>query len=221
MKRAVIFDNDGVLIDSEPMHLEADLRTLAAYGVEWDASRLHRFIGVKDIDMWRTLAQELQLPEPPDELLRHKLSYQEQVFVPERIRPIPGIPELFLSLRAAGWGIGVASSSMGTLIRPWLRHMGLLDQLDVLVTGEHVSNSKPHPEPYLLAARRLGLPPANCVAVEDSPHGLESARAAGCFCIGYRGQNGPFQDLSAADVVVTDMRDILHLDLLKLNGSKA
>lgn len=214
MERAVIFDNDGVLIDSEPMHLEADLQTLATYGVKWEPWQLNRFIGVKDEDMWRVLREELHLTDSVERLRQKKLSYHDTIFTPERIRPIAGIPELFTALRGSGWKIAVASSSLGTLIGPWLEWMGLRHQLDAMVTGEDVVNSKPHPEPYLLAAARLDLPPAQCVAVEDSPHGIASAKAAGCRCIGYRNRNGPTHDLSLADVVVEDIRDILKLRLL-------
>ncbi len=214
MKHAVIFDNDGVLIDSEPMHIEADLQTLSAYGVKWEPWQLTRFIGVKDEDMWRVLREELHLPDSVERLRQKKLSYHDTIFTPERIRPIAGIPELFAALRGSGWKIAVASSSLGTLIGPWLEWMGLRHQLDAMVTGEDVVNSKPHPEPYLLAAARLNLPPAQCVAVEDSPHGIASAKAAGCRCIGYRNRNGPIHDLSLADVVVEDIRDILKHRLL-------
>jgi HAD superfamily hydrolase (TIGR01509 family) len=215
MEHAVIFDNDGVLIDSEPMHLEADLRTLASYGVQWEPSQLYRFIGVKDVDMWRILREELALPETAETLLARKNKYHDSIFTPERIRPIAGIPELFRALRAGGWKIAVASSSLESLIGPWLEWMGLRHQLDALVTGADVVNSKPHPEPYLLAASRLGLAPAQCVAVEDSPHGIASAKAAGCRCIGFRNRSGPPQDVSGADVVVEDIRDILRLGLLE------
>ena len=214
MTRAVIFDNDGVLIDSEPMHLEADLKTLAAQGIVWEEHHLRRFIGVKDIDMWRILCEELGLQDTPEEMCRKKLSYHDSIFTPDRIRPVNGIPELFQALKDHGLKIAVASSSSVSLIDPWLTWMGLRSQLDAFVTAEDVTHSKPHPEPYLLAAARLGVPVAHCVAVEDSPHGVQSARAAGCRCIGFRNPNGPTQDLSQADVIVDDMLDILRLGLL-------
>ena len=214
MTKAVIFDNDGVLIDSEPMHLEADLKTLAAEGIVWEQHQLRRFIGVKDIDMWHVLCAELGLPHTPEEMCGKKLAYHDTIFTPERIRPIGGIPELFRSLKEQGVKIAVASSSSRSLIGPWLTWMSLRDQLDAFVTAEDVTHSKPHPEPYLLAAARLGVPAAQCVAVEDSPHGVQSAKAAGCRCIGFRNPNGPIQDLSRADAIVEDMRDILRRGLL-------
>lgn len=217
MTRAVIFDNDGVLIDSEPMHLEADLKTLAAQGIVWEEHRLRRFIGVKDIDMWRILCEELGLQDTPEEMCRKKLAYHDSIFTPDRIRPVKGVPELFQTLKGNGVKIAVASSSSASLIGPWLTWMGLRNQLDAFVTAEDVAHSKPHPEPYLLAAARLGMPVAHCVAVEDSPHGIQSAKAAGCRCIGFRNSNGPSQDLSQADVIVDDMLDILRLGLLGEN----
>ncbi len=216
MGKAVIFDNDGVIIDSEPLHIEADLRILAELGVRWSPSDLHRFIGVKDIEMWRILAAELGLPDAPEELQHRKTRIREEVFTPERIRPIDGIPELFGFLKSAGWKIAVASSSQRRLIGPWLERMGLLAQLDAFVAGEDVANGKPHPEPYMRAAALLGLAPSDCTAIEDSPHGVKSAKAAGCRCIGFRNPEGPLQDLSDADFVVDSIRDILGKDLLGL-----
>lgn len=214
--RAVIFDNDGVIIDSEPMHIEADLRILAEYGVQWAPSDLFRFIGVRDSEMWRILSEELQLPDSPDVLREKKARIRQEVFAPHRIRPIDGIPELFDALKAAGWKIAVASSSQRSLIGPWLEAMGLLNLLDAFVAGDDVMHGKPHPEPYLLAASRLGVASERCVSVEDSPHGIASAKAAGCRCIAFRNPFGPAQDLSRADDIVDSIRDILGRNLLAL-----
>ncbi len=222
MESAIIFDNDGVIIDSEPLHIEADLLTLQSYGIELQPEALHRFIGVKDLEMWRILKEELALPNSPEVLREKKEQLRDRIFLPERLVPIPGIPELFETVRRAGWKIAVASSSARTLIGPWLQLMGLMSFLDAFVTGEDVRHGKPHPEPYQLAAARLGLLPEDCVAVEDSPHGVASAKNAGCRCIGFRTPGGPHQDLSGADHIISDICEILRDDLLGLNaGNRA
>lgn len=218
MAKAVIFDNDGVIIDSEPLHIEADLQILAEYGIEWKNSDLHRFIGVKDDVMWKTLQGELGLPVSPEALKEKKGRIRDGVFTAERIRPIDGIPELFAALKAAGWKVAVASSSSRSLIGPWLETMGLGVLLDAFVAGDDVVNPKPHPEPYLRAASLLGVLPSDCTAIEDSPHGIASAKAAGCRCIGFRNPGGPRQDLSGADIVVESIRSILERDLLELEA---
>ena len=218
MAKAVIFDNDGVIIDSEPLHIEADLQILAEYGIEWKTSDLHRFIGVKDDVMWKTLQGELGLPDSPEALKEKKGRIRDGVFTAERIRPIDGIPELFAALKAAGWKVAVASSSQRSLIGPWLEAMGLGVQLDAFVAGDDVANPKPHPEPYLRAAALLCVLPSDCTAIEDSPHGVKSAKAAGCRCIGFRTPGGPRQDLSGADMVVESIRSILERDLLELGA---
>ena len=214
MAKAVIFDNDGVIIDSEPLHIEADLRILAGYGVHWEPEALHRFIGVKDVEMWRILKDELNLPDSPEDMKLRKAAIRDEIFTPGRIRPIDGIPELFAALKTAGWKIAVASSSQRHLIGPWLETMGLAGQLDAFVAGDDVANGKPSPEPYLKAAALLGLEPGDCTAIEDSPHGVASAKSAGCRCIGFRTPGGPVQDLSGADIVVESIRTILERNLL-------
>jgi HAD superfamily hydrolase (TIGR01509 family) len=216
MAKAVIFDNDGVIIDSEPLHIEADLQILAEYGIDWTPSDMHRFIGVKDAVMWKALQGELGIPDLPEALKEKKGRIRDTVFTSERIRPIDGIPELFAALKKAGWKVAVASSSQRSLIGPWLEAMGLDVLLDALVAGDDVDNPKPHPEPYIRAAGLLGVMPADCTAIEDSPHGVASAKAAGCRCIGFRTPGGPRQDLSAADIVVESIRSILDMDLLGL-----
>lgn len=216
MAKAVIFDNDGVIIDSEPLLIKADLQILAEYGIRWKASDLHRFIGVKDVVMWKTLQGELGIPESPEALKEKKGRIRNKIFTSDLIRPIDGIPELFAALKEAGWKVAVASSSQRNLIGPWLEKMGLRVHLDAFVAGDDVTHPKPHPEPYLKAASLMGVTPADCTAIEDSPHGVASAKAAGCRCIGFRTPGGPRQDLSAADMVVESIRSILDLDLLGL-----
>jgi HAD superfamily hydrolase (TIGR01509 family) len=218
MGKAVIFDNDGVIIDSEPLHIEADLQILAEYGIDWKAADLHRFIGVKDAVMWKALQGELGLPDSPEALKEKKGRIRDAVFTSERIRPIDGIPELFAALKAAGWKVAVATSSQRSLIGPWLEAMGLGILLDALVAGDDVDHAKPHPEPYIRAAALLGVQPSDCTAIEDSPHGVASAKAAGCRCIGFRTPGGPRQDLSEADIIVDSIRSILEGDLLGLGA---
>jgi len=215
MIKAVIFDNDGVIIDSEPMHIESDMRILKEYGIEWTADKLHRFIGVKDTEMWEILIEELNLPDSVEMLKEKKARIRKEVFVPERIVPICGIPELFKAIHQKGLRIAVASSSPRHQISPWLEQMNLLPYLDVFLTGDDVTNGKPHPEPYKKAAALLGLLPSECVAIEDSPHGVESSKEAGCFCIGFRTPGGIYQDLSKADVIVHAIPEILEKNLLE------
>ncbi len=220
MIKAVIFDNDGVIINSEPMHIAADLLTLAACGVHWTPEQLHRFIGVKDTDMWIILQEELGLTDSLDALNEKKMRYREVAFSQENIVPIPGIPALFAFLHTRGLKIAVASSSARTLISPWLQSMGLLRFLDAFVTSEDVTRSKPDPEPYLKVAALLCLKPEECLAVEDSSHGLLSARRAGCYCVGFRTPGEIVQDLSLADVVVDSILDIQTMLLQQWNDEE-
>lgn len=216
MIKAVIFDNDGVLIDSEPLHIETDIQVLSLYGVKQKQEDLHRFIGVKDSDMWPILISEFNLSATTEELLEHKSRIRKNVFTAEHVSPICGIPELFSYIREAGLKIAVASSSSKALVAPLVSAMGLMGYLDALVAGEDVTNGKPHPESYLLAAKLLGVLPSECVAIEDSSFGVASAKAAGCICIGFASVFAPKQDLSAADHIVTDIRAIISDNLLGL-----
>jgi HAD superfamily hydrolase (TIGR01509 family) len=179
--RALIFDYDGLMVDSERMAAEAVLEYLAGHGVEIDPETIgHLFGGTgEDIDALWTTFLAAALAEGTD-LAAVGAELEARIMAAGRDTPLlPGVAALIEAARAAGWRIGVATGRERHRLEPELVQHGLFDRFDAIVTAEDVLRGKPAPDIYLEVAARLGVMPADCVALEDSLHGAEAALAAG------------------------------------------
>jgi HAD superfamily hydrolase (TIGR01509 family) len=178
---AVIFDIDGVLIDSEPTSLAALADVYADYGHQISAGRLEKILGKHIDDAARLLSQEHPIPLT---LVQIRDSYLGRYLPALRnCAPCPGAVELLHACNAEGIQLGLASSATGAEVRTVLDMLELGDTFAAVVSGDEVSRAKPSPDVYLLALERLGLPTTDVVAVEDSPHGVTAALAAGLRCV--------------------------------------
>jgi len=198
----VVFDMDGVIVDSEPTHERANLEYAAALGVAYDARLAGDMMGRRVRDLTDALALEVGLP--PDEVFAGR----EAVFwrlLDEGLEPMPGLHAAIDKLAGAGLTLAVASSGTRAYVEHVLDRLGVRTAFSAVVSGEDVVHGKPDPESYLLAAERLAADPADCVAVEDATHGIASARAAGMRTVAVRHPLNAGLDLSAADAVVGDL----------------
>jgi HAD superfamily hydrolase (TIGR01509 family) len=210
--RAVIFDMDGVLINSEPLHFRATQQILKAYGVTMtEADYFSRYIAYSD---WEIM--ELLLPDPS---LRPAAAEAKSRRYLELVRSgIPAFPDgLNLLGRTGDWRVGLATGSMRHEAELALGSLGIRSRFQTIVTREDCANGKPHPEPFLRAAEGLGLPPHRCVVVEDAPGGIQAAKAAGMQCVAVT-HSCPKRSLQEADLVVDDLGTV-DLDLLIPAGS--
>ncbi len=182
---AVIFDMDGVLIDSEPLHFDVLNSVLERDGHRLSRAENDEFMGTTSEAMFNTLIQRWALSRSVAEYIA---LYDEALL--EVLRqprsPEPGVLALIDYLRAHGVRSGVASSSRRSWISATLRSLGLSEAFDAIVSGDDVERSKPDPSIYVLAAERVGAPPCCCLAIEDSPNGVQSARGAGMSVLGVR-----------------------------------
>jgi HAD superfamily hydrolase (TIGR01509 family) len=175
----VIFDMDGVLVDGEPLHFRAINQLLEPDGVSLTLEQYLPYLGTKA--GWREFVADLGLAREPGS---YETDYNGLILAAyeRESTPLPGAVELVQSLRDAGMPLAIASSSA----RPWvdacLRGIGLDGAFTAVVTGSDIVHGKPDPEIYLRAAEALGLDPARCLAFEDAPAGIASARAAGMTC---------------------------------------
>jgi HAD superfamily hydrolase (TIGR01509 family) len=194
--QAVVFDFDGVIVDSEILHDEALRAVCSPLGISWEA---HPWVGWPDADVlhevFRRRGESLARPRL-DELLRVKTAVVLEQVHAGRYTPYPGVLELLRdSARVAR--VGVCSAGLRDQITPVLEHFGVLPLLSALVAYEDTARSKPDPEPYALTAHRLDVNPARSIAIEDSPRGVASARAAG-FTVVAVGHTSPRDALSHA-----------------------
>lgn len=194
---AILFDLDGVLVDSTGS-VDREWRAWAARkGVDGDAVMAIAH-GVRTLEVIRRVAPHLDAQAEVRELEAHEANDQEGVSV------MPGALELVRSIPAGRWG--VVTSGTRHLASARLRFCGL-PVPDVLVTADDVTQGKPHPEPYLKGAQRLGYAPVECLVIEDAPAGIESAHAGGMKVIGLASTYAP-EKLAGADAVVTSLLDI-------------
>jgi HAD superfamily hydrolase (TIGR01509 family) len=181
MIEAVIFDLDGVLIDSEPVWEEVRRQVVAEHGGQWAADTQQRLMGMSTGEWASYLSGELGVQLPPNQVAELVISQMQDRYR-EHLPLLPGavtaVPEL-----AAHWPLGLASSAPLSLIDTVLNASALHPCFAATMSTEQVKAGKPAPDIYLAVAAKLGVPPARCAAVEDSANGLRSAAAAGCQVI--------------------------------------
>ena len=208
--KAFIFDMDGVIIDSEPIHSRTKMETFRHYGVSFSEAELVHYMGRTS----RSLFQEvLRLNQRGDLLVDEVIDYKHRLYLDilrhdTAIRPIAGIAELMQRLRAERIPLALASSSGRTVIEAVLQKFGFADYFQSVLSGADLPKSKPDPAVYLLSAQRLDVEPKDCAVLEDAAAGVAAAKAAGMYCIAYRNPNSGNQDLSRADEIIEKIEDI-------------
>jgi HAD superfamily hydrolase (TIGR01509 family) len=180
---AVVFDNDGLLLDTEEAWTRAEKVLFARHGGRFTVEHKHDLIGSSRPVAAAKLESMLDVPGRGlalmDEL--HELVMEEAL---HDIPPRPGAIELLEAVKQRGTPVALASNSSGEFVRRTLTTAGLDGAFAVIVTADDVVHGKPAPDIYLEACRRLGQPPASCIALEDSPPGVAAAHAAGMYVIG-------------------------------------
>jgi HAD superfamily hydrolase (TIGR01509 family) len=215
MTKAIIFDMDGVLIDSEPIRLEHVLGILKNLGVTMSNEEYIKFIGTTSHYLWGTIKDRYSLSNEVEELISiDRNEYFKYISSSATVKtPINGIPELVKSLYENNYKMAVASSSPISVIEIIAESTNLKGYFNELVTGDYVKRSKPEPDIFLYAAEKLGVLPEECVVIEDSCNGVRAAKKAGMKCIAYRNFNSGNQDLSKADIIINSFYDLICLDL--------
>ena len=170
---------DGVLVDGEPLHFQAVNQLLASEGKSISLDDYKPYMGTKT--GWADMIRDYGLSQPRE---HYSGIYREMILASYRANsePLPGAVELVGALNRANVRIGVASSSILPWVEACLERLGLLNSFESITTGTDVEQGKPAPDIYLLAAQRLGVDPARCLAFEDAPAGILSAKAAGMEC---------------------------------------
>ena len=210
MKKAFIFDMDGVIIDSEPIHSKAKLATLASVGISFPEEKLVHFMGRSSKEFFSTMLENNpQVKATWKDLTDKKHAmYLDMVQNDPSIHAINGLPELLERLKNSGYKIGLASSSSRQMIDMVLDRFGIRHYFSCILSGAELPKSKPDPAIYLMAAEALGLGPESCTVVEDANAGVEAAKRAGMYCIAYRNPNSGKQDLSKADRIINAYTEI-------------
>jgi HAD superfamily hydrolase (TIGR01509 family) len=199
---AVVFDLDGVIVDSEHVWDEVRQQLAEERGGRWHDRASRDMMGMSSPEWSRYMHEVIGLAEPPEEINAEVVRRLEALYR-EEIPLLPGAVEAVQSL-AARWPLGLASSSNRELIDLVLETSGLARSFKATVSSEEVPRGKPAPDVYVEAARRLGVEPAHCAAVEDSENGIQSAKSAGMRVIAIPNPQYPPAEeaLELADVVL-------------------
>jgi mannitol-1-/sugar-/sorbitol-6-/2-deoxyglucose-6-phosphatase len=181
--KAVIFDMDGVLADTEPLWQQAEMEIFGALGVPLTLQMLHSTMGLRCDEVvakWHALYpwQGKTVSQVHDEIVDRVIG-----LVRAQAVPLPGVGAAIAQVKAAGLRIALASSSPMSLIEAMTTHLGLHDAFEILRSAEVETHGKPHPAVYLHTAADLGISPLQCVAIEDSFNGLLAAKAARMRCV--------------------------------------
>jgi beta-phosphoglucomutase len=213
---ALFFDCDGVLVNTEPIHYRAFLKVLSAYGVYFDyETYVERYIGFDDRDAFKAIAHHYHLPFSESNipaLVQQKNANLIQE-ASKGVDTFEGVIPFVRSVHEAGVPLGLVSGSLRQEVETFLNWLGILDFFSVFVTAEDVEKSKPHPESYEKAIIRMShhlrreLTPSRCVAFEDTPAGVESAKVAGMVVVAVE-HSFAAKDLKKADIVIPSFKDM-------------
>ena len=211
MFHAVIFDMDGVIIDSEPAHYDADSAMFKKLGIHLSHDERDLFLGVSSEWMWNYILAKYPVRLSKSEILAMDVSVRgEFLLAPDRLKVNPGVVDFIRRLLDAGIPLAVASSTVEGLLKQILTELDLFKYFSQIAAGDEVKHAKPEPDVFMLAANRLNVPPSLCLAIEDSPNGIKAAKSAGMKCIGYSSLLNSIK-LQEADIIIQ------HFDQLSLS----
>jgi beta-phosphoglucomutase-like phosphatase (HAD superfamily) len=209
--QAVVFDMDGVLIDSEPFWRESEIEVFGRHGLRLTEADCILTTGMRIGEVTRYWFERRPWTGPEPEILSREILRGVIRRVHERGAAMPGLPHALRLFQAHGLRLALASSSALSLIDAVIDRLELRPHFEVICSAENEPRGKPHPDVYLSAAARLGLSPHNCLAIEDSIAGVQAAKAAGMKCIAI-----PLPELRkdpryrAADMVIDSLSQINH-----------
>lgn len=208
MLEAIIFDMDGVLIDSESTHYPVLHELLKEYGYHYTQEHFLKYCGVPETDMWPQLLCAAGLHADPAAMQQEHWRRYCQYLNENGIPDFPGTGQLLSALKQHGYRLAVASASPAGTIAEYMEQLGYAPYFDCMVSAQHCAHGKPWPDVFLSAAEQLGVSPQNCLVVEDSRNGMIAAQRAGMKWVGFCGAALP-TDMSLAAFSFSDYREVV------------
>ncbi len=205
---------DGVIIDSEPIHQALEFEMFRDLGLDISDDEHMKYVGTSSIDMWNMIKEKHDLKKTPEELLLYGRKKYWDALEQRRVPLVDGSVELMHELFHNDYLIQVASSATRPTVDKVIDFFQLEKYISHRIGGNEVVKSKPDPEIFLKAAQQSSSNPSQCLVIEDSMNGIRAAKEAGMLCIGYANPGTGSQDLSKADLVVSDIRQ-LTLEIIR------
>ena len=210
----IIFDMDGVIIDSEPLHFELERELLEELGGKITPKELQAFVGTTDYYMWSTFKNKFNIENSIEEMIAMKKERFLQNI--HKIDLVDNFEEFMLAVYSESYLLGLASSNNRKAVDSIIEKFNLDKYLEFIISGEEVSKGKPDPEIFLTAANKMNVKPCECLVIEDATNGIKAAKAAGMKCIGLKNPNSGGQDLSQADLIVDNFNELTLETIKKL-----
>ncbi|HKL99204.1 MAG TPA: GNAT family N-acetyltransferase [Mobilitalea sp.] len=208
MLKAVIFDMDGVIIDSEPMHAQAAIMALKQYNVELTLDYCYSFIGSTNFYMCQKIIEDYHIDATVEELHQANMDMKEKLLAQRGYSTIPYVIELMKNLYEHGIKLIIASSSPSATIEYVMDTLAIKQYFKGYISGMDIERPKPAPDIFLKAASSLGVSPDECLVIEDSPNGVNAAYAAGITCIGFMNPSSGKQNLKNAYLLLEGFDEV-------------
>ena len=205
----IIFDMDGVLLDSEPMHQKIIYETFQLKGIPFDKAYIQTLTGMSAFPMWEKVKRDAQRTESVEELMQFHRDYFFKRLPEMKVPLVPHIKEVLEKFKNEGKHLSLASSSGRKLIDIFTQQTNIAHYFEVIMSGDDVQYSKPNPEIFLKVAQWYGLPATQFTVIEDSTNGVKAAKSANMKCIGFDNPLSGGQDLSQADLLIHSMQELL------------
>jgi len=207
--KAVLFDMDGVIVDTEPLHHKAYFQMFYDRNLEVSEAMYHRFTGQSTLKVCEQLCEHFSLDLNPQELVQHKRSKFYELFKNDPdLDLIPGVRNCIEEYYENGLNLVLASSASMLTINAVFDRFNLNPYFKAKLSGADLKASKPHPEIFLKAAHAAEKDKENCVVIEDSTNGIRAAKTAGISCVGFDSVHSKNQDYTLADKVISDFSEI-------------
>ncbi len=206
--RAVVFDMDGVVVETSELDFQTDKKVFASVGIEMTKDRYHKRTGQTSRQRYEEETAAEGVKADIDAMQQLRNVEMKRVLAGLDLQVSDGFHDLVERIRSAGMRVALATSSRSVKTDMVLEKLKLKDFFDVEINGDSIQNNKPAPDVYLKALEKLELQPHEVVAVEDSETGIRSAKAAGVFCIALATELTKHQDQSRADTRVSSLKDI-------------
>ena len=216
MLKAVLFDMDGVIVDTEPLHKKAYYQMFDYYNIVVPDTLFEMYTGQSTINICNSLCDRYKLDSAPESLVQKKRDFFKDIFFNDgSLKLIDGVLEVIKDYHANGLTLVLASSASMQTIDSIFDRFDLSQYFKAKISGADLAFSKPYPEIFEKAAVLAGFDRSECLVIEDSTNGIKAAKAASIYCVGYDSFYSKNQDYSLADIVVSDFMEISYE---KING---
>lgn len=218
MINTIIFDMDGVIVDTEPVHRYAYFKHFDELNVLVTDEMFATYTGNSTRNVFQKLKSTFQINHEVEDLIQRKRAIFNDAFdTKEDLCLIEGVENLIKNLHADGFELIVASSASKVTIERVFKRFHLHQYFSHIVSGEDFPKSKPHPAIFEHAASLSKFPKSECIVIEDSWNGIESAVGAGIFCVGYNSEHSKMQDLSKANIIVNHFDELTLAQIRNFN----